>query len=132
MFYRFNAHRARKPVETSDCRLARKIYQKLIFMQRSWANLMSAGAERLGYHWLKALCITVISVSTGYSVYLICDGLISSNRPLANIRTQHIFPFDPYGIKEQLRAKNKLSLYLDSLDNAVIKDSLDQFNQNQK
>ena len=132
MFYRFNAHRARTPVEKSDNKLARQIYQKLISMQRSWAALMSAGAEKLSYQWLKALCITVISVSSGYALFLIYDGFISFNRPLTNVRPEHIWPFDPYGIKAQLRAKTRLSLYLDSLDKAVIKDSLNQFNHTQK
>jgi hypothetical protein len=132
MFYRFNAHRARKPVESSENRLARQIYQKLISLQRSWAGLMGAGAEKLTSGWLKILCVTVITVSSGYSAYLIFEGFISINEPFTYGQALHLWPFDPYGTKQQLRAKASFNLYLDSLENAVNKDSLNQSNHTQK
>ena len=132
MFYKFNAHRARKPAEKPDYKLARQIFQKLITMQRCWASYMGSRAEKLTCGWLKALCITVITVSSSYCAYLIFEGFISLNKTGADARQGPIWPFDPYGIKEQLRSKSRLSIYLDSLENAVIKDSLNQLNHTPK
>ena len=132
MFYKFNAHRARKPAEKADYKLARQIFQKLIMMQRCWASYMGYRAKKLTSGWLKALCITVITVSSVYCGYLIFEGFISLNKTGASARKGHIWTFDPFGIKEQLRAKSELNNYLDSLENAVLKDSLNQLNHNQK
>jgi hypothetical protein len=132
MFYKFNAHRARKPAERADYRLARQIFQRLITIQQSWASFMGAWAEKLTSGWLKALCAAVLTVSSLYCAYLIFEGFISINKPETGAPTLHIWPFDPYGIKEQLRAKSELRIYFDSLENAVIEDSLNQLNHIQK
>ena len=132
MFYKFNAHRARKPAEKPDYKLARQIFQKLITLQRSWASYMGSKAEKLTSGWLKALCVTVITVSSSYCAYLIFEGFISINKTGANARQGHIRVFDPSGIKEQLRAQTELNNYLDSLENAVLEDSLNQLNHTPK
>lgn len=132
MFYKFNAHRARKPAEKPDYKLAIQIFRKLITMQRSWASYMGSRAEKLSCAWLKALCVTVITVSSSYCAYLIFEGFISLNKTGADARQGHIRVFDPSGIKEQLRAQTELNNYLDSLENAVLIDSLNQLNHTPK
>ncbi|WP_254412118.1 hypothetical protein [Dyadobacter diqingensis] len=132
MFYKFNAHRARKPAEKADYKLAGQIFQKLITLQRCWASYMGSRAEKLTYGWLKALCVTVITVSSTYCAYLIFEGFISLNKTGTSARQGHIWAFDPFGIKEQLRAQTELNNYLDSLENAVLKDSLNQLNHTPK
>ena len=132
MFYKFNAHRARKPAEKANSKLARQIFQKLITVQRFWASYMGSRAEKLTSRWLKALSVTVITVCSSYCAYLIYEGFISLNKTGADARQSHIWAFDPFGIKEQLRAQTELNNYLDSLENAVIKDSLNQLNHTPK
>lgn len=90
MFYKFNAHRARKPAEKADYRLARQIFQRLIRIQQSWASFMGAWAEKLTSGWLKALCATALTVSSVYCAYLIFEGFISLNKPEAGALTLHI------------------------------------------
>lgn len=132
MFYKFNALRARKPAQKTDYKLAGKIFQKLISLQRSWASYMGSRAEKLTCGWLKVFCVTVITVSTSYCAYLIFEGFISLNKTGTSARQGHIWAFDPFGIKEQLRAQTELNNYLDSLENAVLKDSLNQLNHTPK
>ena len=132
MFYRFDAHRARKPAEKADYKLARQIFKKLVRIQRCWAGFMQSRADKLRPGWLKAFCLTVMSVSSGYCTYLIFDGFSSLSKPEASTPTRYFWPFDQHEIKEQLHAKFKMRMYLDSLDNAVIQDSLNQFNHTKK
>ena len=130
MFYRFNAHRQR-PLQDQRSGLATQIFQKLTFLQRRWTRVMAQAAQKLSFGWLKALCLTVIAVSSGYCIYLLFDGFHSMHEPLESGRSQ-IFLFDPYGLKAQLRARSHLDHYLDSLEKALIKDSLNQINPSQK
>ena len=132
MFYKFNAHRVRTPAEKSGYKHARQIYQKMISIQRAWAGLMAKGAGKLSDRWLKGLCFTVICLSCGYSAYLIYEGLLSLNKSAATGWTERIWPFDPYGPKQQLRGQIPFRRYLDSLENAVRQDSLNQSNKTHK
>ncbi|TDE18075.1 hypothetical protein [Dyadobacter psychrotolerans] len=132
MFYKFNAHRARKPAEKADYKLARQIFKKLIRIQRCWASFMQSRADKLRPGWLRAFCLTVMSVSSGYCTYLIFEGFSSLSKPEASALIRYFRPFDQHEIKEQLHAKVKMSMYLDSLESAVIQDSLNQLNQTQK
>ncbi|MCF0055189.1 hypothetical protein [Dyadobacter sp. CY356] len=131
MFYNFNAHRARKPAPKQDQGLARQIFQKLTALQRRWAGFMQFHSERLSKNWLKALCLTVLASSGTYSAYLIWDGLSSGKGPKAPLSMDRLWPFDPYGSKQNLRQVSDFQRYLDSLDHAVTRDSLLQINPKQ-
>lgn len=132
MFYKFNAHRARKPAGKADYKLARQIFKKLIRIQCSWASFMQSSTDKLSSGWLRAFCITVMTVSSGYCTYLIFEGFSSLGKTEASATTRYFWPFYQHEIREQLRAKSIMSMYLDSLENAVIQDSLNQLKQTQK
>jgi len=123
MFYNFNAHRARKTTPGPSTALARQIFEKLIGLQRRWADFMQAQTQRLTRSWLIAFSLTAMIASGAYSTYLISDGLFSAR--------SHA---QPYGLKspwpagtikrKQLPAKqNGLSRYLDSVRKAAYADS---------
>lgn len=131
MFYNFNAHRASKPAPKQDQGPARQIFLKITALQRRWAGFMQHCAGRLSKSWLKALCLTVLAVSVSYSAYLVFDGLIALKQPQAPSSLYSLWPFDPDGKKQKLRAMSAFGLYLDSLDHAVSTDSLNQINLKQ-
>lgn len=130
MFYNFNAHRAKNAAPQHDQALARKIFQKLIAVQRRWAGFMEQQSKKLSGTWLKALSLTVLAVSVAYSTYLICDGVLSLSDSQTPSSLHRLWPFDPKGTKQKLRNMSGFQVYLDSLEKAVSNDSLNQLKQN--
>jgi len=127
MFYNFNAHRAKKSDSKPAPAPAKRIFQKLLFLQRSWADFMDRSASRLSFGWLKALSASVLTVAAAYSLYLTADGLSAVSGFSSASEVHQIWPLDDFVEKQKVRQHSRLELYLDSLEKALIKDSLNLF-----
>lgn len=130
MFYNFNAHRAKKTQAQPSQALAEQIFQRLTARQRRWAEFMQDRAAKISRGWLKALTATVLIVCAAYSTYLICEGLLWLDQSKAPSGTGSLWPFDPKGTKRKMQSRFGFQLYLDSLQKAALKDSLNHFSQN--
>lgn len=128
MFYRFNAHRATKsqPTDTSSDRLLKKIAGKILFVQRGWAALMDRYSRKIPLKWLKTILIVFTLGAGSYCIYLIKDGMITQESlRFKNIVLHRLWPFDPFGQKLKLQKQSAIGRYLDSLEQQVKQDSLD-------
>lgn len=128
MFYKFNANRATKPdiQDTSADRLAKKIAGSINAVQRGWATFMNKYASKLPAKRLKVVLLVLVLGSGAYCAHLICGGRFSQESwRLRNYRFQKLWPFDPFGNKEELRRAAAWDHYLDSLELQVKRDSLE-------
>jgi hypothetical protein len=127
MFYKFNAHRAKKPEiqDTSTDRLAKKIAGRITSVQHRWAIFMDKYARKLPAKRLKVVLLVLILGPGAYCVHLVGGGIFSkSTSRFADFKFEKLWPFDPLGNKEELRRAADLNYYLDSLEQQVKRDSL--------
>jgi hypothetical protein len=127
MFYRFNAHRAKKQQvqESSTDKLAKKIAGSISAIQRSWATFMDRHARKLPPKQLKALLVVLVLGSGAYCAYLLGEGIFSQAfHRFTDFELAKLWPFDPLGNKEKLRREDAWDHYLDSLELQVKHDSL--------
>jgi len=127
MFYRFNAHRAKKPQiqDSSTDKLAKKIAGKINAVQQGWATFMDKHARRIPAQRLKVILLVLALGSGLYCTYLISGGGLSEVRTrLADFRFEKLWPFDPWAYKEKLKRAAAWDHYLDSLEQQVTLDSL--------
>lgn len=128
MFYRFNAHRATKsqPSDTPADRLPKKIAGKILFVQRGWAALMDRYSRKIPLKWLKTILIVFTLGAGTYCIYLIKDGVVTQDTlRFKNIVLRRLWPFDSYGQKLKLQKQAAIGRNLDSLEQQVKQDSLD-------
>ncbi|REA60059.1 hypothetical protein DSL64_15355 [Dyadobacter luteus] len=131
MFYKFNAHRVAKADSEKDSTAARRIFQKLTALQRRWAGLMSTGAGKLTSKGLKAVCIMLFLAGSVFCGRLIVQGLMHSGKSKIHGGAGVIRNFADE-IQKRQRAEYQIKMYLDSLEKAVVEDSLNQLNQIKK
>lgn len=127
MFYRFNAHRAKKQQiqESSTDKLAKKIAGSISAVQQGWANFMDKQARRLPPKWLKATLVVLILGPGAYCAYLLSEGMFSkASHRFTDFEFTKFWPFHPLGNKEELRRAAAWDHYLDSLQQQVKRDSL--------
>ena len=127
MFYRFNAHRAKKQQirESSTDKLAKKIAGSINAVQQGWATFMDRHARKLPPKQLKAVLLVLVLGAGAYCAYLLGKGIFSqaSNR-FTEFEFTKLWPFDPLGNKEKLRREAAWDHYLDSLEVQIKRDSL--------
>jgi hypothetical protein len=131
MFYNFNAHRRPQHSVKQDL-LARKIFDKIILIQRKWANYMDRKLRRLSLGGIKVLCLTVLLATGFYSLYLLADGFCSLYSFEIPSEISRLWPVEPQRTPRRLLLRAQFRLYLDSLEKSVVQDSLNQLNQKQK
>lgn len=127
MFYRFNAHRAKKPQiqDSSTDKLAKKIAGKINAVQQGWATFMDRHARNLPPKQLKAVLLVLVLGSGSYCAYLLGEGIFSQAlHRFTDFEFAKLWPFDPLGNKEKLRREAAWDHYLDSLEQQVRRDSL--------
>lgn len=132
MFYKFNAHRAKKHTSEEGDKLARKIYQKLILVQRSCSGFMDGWAQKLTYPSLKLLYILLLSASSSYCAYLIYEGASGLRSSDISEWAESIWPPVAGAADKQQKSGETMRMYLDSLERAVVADSLNQLNHTGK
>lgn len=127
MFYRFNAHRAKKQQiqESSTDKLAKKIAGSISTVQRGWAGFMDRHARKLPPKKLKVILVVLILGPGAYCAYLLGEGIFSkASHRFTDFELAKLWPFDPLGNKEELRRAAAWDHYLDSLEQQVKRDSL--------
>lgn len=127
MFYRFNAHRTKKPENpgSHSDKLARKIADRITSLQKRWAAFMDGHARKVPVKWLKVLLIVSTLTTGSYCIYLLRNGIFSqATTRLEDINFRQLWPLDPFGQKEKLKKQSALGRYLDSLEREVRRDSL--------
>jgi hypothetical protein len=118
MFYNFNAHRQKKqgPVDSTDP-VAKKIAGKLMAVQRQWANRMDRACRKIPLRWLKLLFVSAGLMAGGFCLYLIFyNGPRLFSAPEKWLWSQQ-------GLPEKTNT-SRFWVYLDSLENAVRRDSI--------
>nr|WP_295933641.1 hypothetical protein [uncultured Dyadobacter sp.] len=120
MFYRFKPRRSPAAPDQRTERLNAKIRN----MQRKWAQSLQQQAEKLPRSRLKAIFILSGFLASTAAGYLIYQGL-SSQRPIIH-RFKLSIPAlaEPISVPDGPTRQQALDDYLDSLEKAIILDSL--------
>lgn len=129
MFYRFNAHRTKKPEVTEPYkdRMARLITAKAISLQRCCADFMGRQSKKLSLKQLKFLLFVFVLLTGASSIYIFAHGIWL--KPDTNKLTEEPVGFDQWNYNSD--HQQAMKHYLDSLEQAVVEDSISQLKSNQ-
>jgi hypothetical protein len=127
MFYKFNAHKAKKPeiTDTPTDRLAKKMANRSQLVQQGWAGFMDQQTNKLPQKWLKAILLVLVLGSGAYCAQLISGDLLSQKAyELRHIRLADLNPLNLLEDSEKRKRNAAWDYYLDSLESEVKRDSL--------
>ncbi|SDF60956.1 hypothetical protein SAMN04487996_111264 [Dyadobacter soli] len=120
MFYRF---KPRKSPATSDQQTER-LNAKIRDMQRKWAQSLQQGAEKLPKHRLKTILILAGILASAAASFLLYDGLASQPPTIHRFNLSIPTLAEPILVPKGPERQQALDDYLDSLEKALILDSL--------
>lgn len=120
MFYPFKPSRSQRPKDDSMS----KLQAKITTIQRDWANRLNARARKLPPQRLKILLGLAGVLACGIAAFLIYQGITPHRKTLH--RFDLSLPMLPKSISvpKSPARQQALDQYLDSLENAIISDSI--------
>ena len=129
MFYRFNAHRAKKPEVTEPYkdRMARLIATRALSLQRRCTDFMGRQSKKLSFKRLKFLLFVFVLLTGASSIYIFAQGIWL--KP-----DKYDLPKEPVGFDQwdyNPDHQKAMKHYLDSLEKAVVEDSINQLKSKQ-
>lgn len=127
MFYRFNAHNKTREArsKTGDNQPGRPVASLADKMHRKFATFLSRQADRLRPGYVKLLMLLVAAAAGSFFGFLITDQTQGSLPAFLRLKDQ-----EQTGESISRRILDRQAVfqtYLDSLENEVIKDSIDHF-----
>lgn len=127
MFYRFNAHRqtGKASNETGDKKPGRPVASPTDKMYRKFATFLARQADRLRPGYLKLLMLLAAAAAGSFFGFLIIGQTQDSLPAFLRLKDQ-----EQTGESISRRILDRQAVfqtYLDSLENEVIKDSIDHF-----
>ena len=129
MFYRFNAHRTKKPevTESYKDRMAHLIAARALSLQRRWADVLGGQSKKLSLKRLKFLLFVFVLLTTASSIYIFAQGIWL--KP-----DKYDLPKEPVGFDQwdyNPDHQKAMKHYLDSLERATVTDSINQLKSKQ-
>jgi hypothetical protein len=126
MFYGFKPARKLSPIAQPavNAKLARQIFLKITAAQRSLAQALSRACARLSTQALKRCWLAAGITSVLMAGWLIYGGLSGRSYTLFLVSPAKVIPPERVPVPDGLTKQLLLDLYLDSMQKAIIADSI--------
>jgi hypothetical protein len=134
MFYRFKPARRLSPVAqpVANARLAKLIFLKITAAQRGLAGALSRACSHLSAQTLKWCWLAAGISSVLMAGCLIYTGLTGRSYTLFLVKPAKVIPLEGVQVPAGLTKQLLLDLYLDSMQKAIIADSIRTLQTNSK
>ncbi|WAC13252.1 hypothetical protein [Dyadobacter pollutisoli] len=126
MFYRFKPTRRRAPIAqpAANANLAKLIFEKITASQRRIAQALEKGCSQLSDRALKRCWLAAGIGSALMASYLMYAGLANSPYSLFLISPASVTPPEQMQVPAGMTQQLLLDLYLDSMQKAIVADSI--------
>lgn len=126
MFYPFKPGRRPRPVNSDPVtdQLAGRIVNESLRLQRRCADFLNAKTRKLPAKSLKTILITVTIAAGSYSLFLIVSGFWGKPPESVLPRAKMLILAPDQAAASRQRKQQAFEAYLDSLEKAFIRDSI--------